>query len=138
MATQSEEQKKAQQKVIKGCAGCIVVMVVIAVVLGVIIASTPSKPDKPSLGMAMVLTEEIVKSQLMFPETADFGNQSFWLSENSREYENTFELWGWVTAKNGFGVPVKFNWFSQFQYIGAEGSDTSDVANWKLLDFRME
>lgn len=82
--------------------------------------------------MAKVIAKDFVSKKLNFPEEADFELLSTTVQYNDSALYN---VRGYVTAKNAFGVKSKKSYNCFLHYLGGEDADTK---SWELVALTIE
>ena len=125
-----EKRKKTNKKILTfGC------LPIILIVIGVLIFES-SGNDKnvekiatSDSAMAYIISQNVVKGNLNYPEEADFPMMGYEVLEYA---DNVYRVHSTVTSKNGFGVKIKKSYECTIQYLGG---DETERTNWKVVDF---
>lgn len=89
-------------------------------------AYTRKEASKDMARKAFVISQEFVKKELKFPNTADFPSTYKVYDLNN----NSYRVSSFVNAQNDLGVKVKTNFIIELKFKGGEWSDSR---NWELL-----
>lgn len=115
-----------------GVAG--VIIVVFMLMSGASIDTSPAPAPKPA-DYTIPVSWEFVRAGLKSPSTADFGRISTHQLYTIEGKPNTWEVRGHVDSQNSFGAMIRSNYTCQLEYVSGGGSN---VADWKLLDLKIE
>ena len=95
------------------------------------LGSSSPKPENYAIPVGW----EFVRAGLKSPTTADFGRISTHQKYSIEGKPDTWEVRGHVDSQNSFGAMIRSNYTCQVEYVSG---DASYVANWKLLDLKIE
>lgn len=114
--------------------------VVVFVILGIVVCcfgvftivgslSSVSK-NTGDANMASVQCRNYVRDRLKSPSTANFP----WDSAQSVG-NNTYEMYSYVDAQNGFGATIRNNFYCKIQYTGG---DVGNQSSWSVLSLDIQ
>ena len=101
---------------------------------GAIDSPSGSSSPKPE-NYAISVSWAFVRAGLKSPTTADFGRIRTHQKYSIEGKPDTWEVRGHVDSQNSFGAMIRSNYTCQVEYVSG---DASYVANWKLLDLKIE
>lgn len=128
MENQRKEREEKGKKIMKvGCLSFIII-VAIAVLIGVL-----TDDGLPSTSAAYVVSKEFVRTQVDFPEEAEFPVMPV-LSEIQEGTDTLYRVVGDVTVKNVFGVKSKHRYIMRLKF---KGGDELNPNNWEVVDFSL-
>ncbi len=111
--------------------GCLGVIILFTIPFFIYLFSGADNKDSDHAISAYIVSKEIVKSQLMYPEEADFALLPV-LAEMQEGTDSLYRVVGDVTIKNAFGVKSKIRYMVRMKYVG--GNDINP-GSWKLIDY---
>jgi hypothetical protein len=111
--------------------GCLPILAIFVIILiaSAIWPTDHFQSDKTSA--AYVASKQIIKTQLQFPEEADFALLPV-LSEIQEGTDSIYRVVGDVTVKNAFGVKSKIQYMLRMKYTGGE---PTNAQSWQVIDY---
>src|SRR5690554_5484500 len=112
--TTSQKNERTKKIINFGCLPILGVFVLI-MIASAIWPTDNFQTDKTSA--AYVASQQIIKTQLQFPEEAEFATLPV-LSEIQEGTDSIYRVVGDVTVKNAFGVKSKIQYMLRMKYTG--------------------
>lgn len=126
--TTSQKNERTKKIINFGCLPILGVFVLI-MIASAIWPTDNFQTDKTSA--AYVASQQIIKTQLQFPEEAEFATLPV-LSEIQEGTDSIYRVVGDVTVKNAFGVRSKLQYMLRMKYIGGE---PISAQSWEIIDY---
>lgn len=101
------------------------VLILILLIMSVIAC----EDNKPTVTRAGIMSEDIVRGKMKFPDEVEFDNDYRGKEVSDKE----FEVYQKFTAKNAFGVKSSYVYKIQMVYIGGEWTDSKNWSYDKLM-----
>lgn len=101
------------------------VLILILLIMSVVAC----EDNKPTVTRAGIMSEDIVRGKMKFPDEVEFDNDYRGKEVSDKE----FEVYQKFTAKNAFGVKSSYVYKIQMVYIGGEWADSKNWSYDKLM-----
>lgn len=101
------------------------VLILILLIMSVVAC----EDNKPTVTRAGIMSEDIVRGKMKFPDEVEFDNDYRGKEISDKE----FEVYQKFTAKNAFGVKSSYVYKIQMVYISGEWADSKNWSYGKLM-----